>query len=221
MKAILLACVLLGLTGQSYASSGDDFDIETVNNQERTIYLNTSSTSTYLVLAGAVLMVGVLALLAFSSFGASSSSSYYNRNDYENYDPYADAQYGQQYAQSQYRSAQNGFLDGLNILSLLSMAQDAYENFDYNDLDCQKRLVCEVMKEPEYYGSVATKFATGFEYAKYLELMNMPDDIRELLDEYLDANSRAKDQKTCQDFFTCPYSIKDSMKRNVAVSNNL
>jgi len=211
MKAFLLACVLLGLTAQSYAAEVDEVDAGT---GRLLLNFNSTGNANTISLLGAAILVLVIGYLAFANVSG-SSSSYYNRNDYENYDPYAEAQYGQ------YRSAQNGFLDGLNILSLLSMAQDAYENFDYNDLDCQKRLVCEVMKEPEYYGSVATKFATGFEYAKYLELMNMPDDIRELLDEYLDANSRAKDQKTCQDFFTCPYSIKDSMKRNVAVSNNL
>merc|ERR1712079_273251 len=30
----------------------------------------------------------------------------------------------------------------------------------------------------------------------------------------MDANSRADQQKNCEEFFTCPYSIKDSMKIN-------
>jgi len=89
-----------------------------------------------------------------------------------------------------------------------------YQNFDYNDLDCQKRMICEVMKEPEYYGSVARKFKNGFQYAKYLELMNLPDEMRELLDEYLDANSRADQHKDCAEFFQCPFSIHDTMKRS-------
>jgi hypothetical protein len=41
--------------------------------------------------------------------------------------------------------------------------QDLYEKFDYNDLDCQKRLICEVMREPEFYGNVAQKFKSGFQ----------------------------------------------------------
>ena len=52
-------------------------------------------------------------------------------------------------------------------------------------------------------------------YAKYLEVLSLPDDMRELLDEYLDANSRAEQQKACEEFFQCPYSIKDSVKRNL------
>ena len=53
-------------------------------------------------------------------------------------------------------------------------------------------------------------------YAKYLEVLSLPDDMRELLDEYLDANSRAEQQKECHEFFQCPYSIKDSVKRNLS-----
>merc|ERR1719175_224479 len=120
-----------------------------------------------------------------------------------------------------WRSNNNGFLDGLNIVSWISMLQDVYEKFDYNDLDCQKRLICEVMKEPSFYGGIAQKFKTGFQYAKYLEILDLPDDMRELLDEYMDANARSDQQKSCEDFFEFDYSIQDSMKRNVADTNNL
>jgi hypothetical protein len=96
------------------------------------------------------------------------------------------------------------------------MLQDLYEKFDYNDLECQKRLICEVMREPEYYGSAAEKFKSGFQYAKYLEVLSLPDDMRELLDEYLDANARSESGKGCEEYFQCPYSIKDSFKRNIS-----
>ena len=59
-----------------------------------------------------------------------------------------------------------------------------------------------------------------YRYAKYLEVLSLPDDMRELLDEYLDANSRAEQKKACEEFFQCPYSIKDSVKRNLS-SNSL
>ena len=42
----------------------------------------------------------------------------------------------------------------------------------------------------------------------------MPDDFRELLDEYLDASERSTGAKECQEFFQCPYSLKESVKRN-------
>ena len=52
---------------------------------------------------------------------------------------------------------------GMNIIQWISMLQDLYEKFDYNDLDCQKRLICEVMREPEYFGGMAKKFKNGFQ----------------------------------------------------------
>ena len=38
-----------------------------------------------------------------------------------------------------------------------------YEKFDYNDLECQKKLICEVMKEPEYFGNMSSKLKSGFQ----------------------------------------------------------
>ena len=49
---------------------------------------------------------------------------------------------------------------------------------------------------------------------KYLEVMNLPDEFRELLDEYMDASERSLGQKQCEEFFECPYSLKESVKRN-------
>ena len=56
-------------------------------------------------------------------------------------------------------------------------------------------------------------------YARYLEAFSLPDDLRELLDEYMDADARSEQGKECTDFFQCPYSLKDSVVRNV--SNDL
>ena len=38
-----------------------------------------------------------------------------------------------------------------------------YEKFDYNDLECQKKLICEVMREPEYFGNMSGKLKSGFQ----------------------------------------------------------
>merc|ERR1712212_343389 len=104
---------------------------------------------------------------------------------------------------------------GLPIQPLRSgILQEVYEKFDYNDLECQKKLICEVMREPEYFGNMSGKLKSGFQMARYLEVLNMPDDFRELLDEYMDASERSDGQKACEEFFQCPYSIKESVKRN-------
>jgi len=211
MKAALVACVLLGLASQAFAE--DEFGM--VQPEGRFLFFNSSSTASSLTLLGALILLGVIAYLVYA--GGLLGSSSYNRNDY--YGNYYDQQYEQAYPDYA-RSADFGY-GGLSVLQWISMLQDVYENFDYNDLDCQKRLICEVMKQPDYYGSVAKKFKSGFQYAKYLEVLSLPDDMRELLDEYLDANARADQQKECAEFFQCPYSIQDSMKRNVADGNHL
>jgi hypothetical protein len=207
MKTALLV-VFLGLCATAFA---DDFDSEVSEADARFLYFNTSSTATSLTLLGALILLGVIFYLVYA--GGILGGSAYNRNDY-GYQGYGD-QYGQYEGQyAQYRSNDNAAWEGINILQWIQVLQDMYQNFDYNDLDCQKRMICEVMKEPEYYGSVARKFKNGFQYAKYLELMNLPDEMRELLDEYLDANSRADQQKDCAEFFQCPFSIHDTMKRS-------
>jgi len=212
MKTIILACVLLGLAASTYAEEYEVAD----EGQGRFLYFNSSSTATSLTLLGALILLGVIGYLVYVG-GLLGTSSSYNRNDY--YDPAAyDAQYaGYAQQQAQYRSANDGSdLNSLNIIQWISMLGDVYENFDYNDLDCQKRLICEVMSEPEAYGNMAQKAKAGFQYAKYLEVLSLPDEMRELLDEYLDANSRADQQgKACEEFFQCPYSIKDSVKNNL------
>jgi hypothetical protein len=213
----LIACVLLGCFASAYADDNlQDFDFNLEEGEART--LNISNTATALTLLGALILLGVIAYLIYaggllgdSGSGGGYGYGYgYNRNDYyEGADP-------NQYAQ--YRSNNEGydFTSSLNIIQWISMLQELYDKFDYNDLECQKRLICEVMKEPDYYGSVAEKFKAGFQYAKYLEVLSLPDDMRELLDEYMDANSRAETSKECNEYFQCPYSIKESFKNNVS-----
>jgi len=209
MKAAILACVLLGLAASAYAEE-EQYDMAS---EARFLYFNTSSTATSLTLLGALILLGVIGYLVY--VGGLLGTSSYNRNDYYSQVDYQQGAYDYS-QQAQYRSANDGYdYNGLNIIQWISMLQDLYEKFDYNDLDCQKRLICEVMREPEYYGNMAQKFKSGFQYAKYLEVLSLPDDMRELLDEYLDANSRAEQQKACEEFFQCPYSIKDSVKRNL------
>merc|ERR1711990_219568 len=157
----------------------------------------------YALLALAMGGAAAVALYYLYLESASASSSRYGQ-DYSN---------GGDYYQNQARSAPEG-MNVMNVIQWISMLQEVYEKFDYNDLECQKKLICEVMREPEYFGNMSAKLKSGFQMARYLEVLNMPDDFRELLDEYLDASERSEGQKACEEFFQCPYSIKDSVKRN-------
>merc|ERR1712080_121515 len=182
---------------------------ELMQEQARFLYFNSSSTATSLTLLGAVILLGVIFYLVYvggllAPVGGSSNYSRYGQ-DYSNGGGYG--------YQNQARSAPEG-LNVMNVIQWISMLQEVYEKFDYNDLECQKKLICEVMKEPEYFGNMSLKLKSGFQLARYLEVLNMPDDFRELLDEYLDASERSDGQKACEEFSQCPYSISESAKRN-------
>merc|ERR1712142_796022 len=194
------------------AMAQDQFDAdqtELMENEARFLYFNSSSTATSLTLLGALILLGVIFYLVYvGGLLAPVSGNAYNRYGQD---------YGQYYQNGQYqaRSASDGYdFNAMNVIQWISMLQEVYEKFDYNDLECQKRLICEVLKEEEYFGNVSKKMKSGFQLARYLEVLNMPDDFRELLDEYLDASERSVGQKECEEFFQCPYSLKDSVKRN-------
>eukprot|EP00090_Calanus_glacialis_P035317 TRINITY_DN60309_c0_g1_i1.p1 TRINITY_DN60309_c0_g1~~TRINITY_DN60309_c0_g1_i1.p1 ORF type:complete len:235 (+),score=59.33 TRINITY_DN60309_c0_g1_i1:101-706(+) len=182
---------------------------ELMENEARFLYFNSSSTATSLTLLGALILLGVIFYLVYVGGLLAPVANQRYGQDYNQYNQYY------QNGQYQARSASDGYdFNAMNVIQWISMLQEVYEKFDYNDLECQKRLICEVLKEEEYFGNVSKKMKSGFQLARYLEVLNMPDDFRELLDEYLDASERSVGQKECEEFFQCPYSLKDSVKRN-------
>ena len=49
------------------------------------------------------------------------------------------------------------------ILTLLSVASDIYSKMNYDDVDCQKKIICEFMDQPEMFGKI---LKISFEYYK-------------------------------------------------------
>ena len=43
----------------------------------------------------------------------------------------------------------------------LSVASDLYGKLTYDDLDCQKKIICEFMDEPEMFGQLGIKKTTS------------------------------------------------------------
>merc|ERR1711879_455256 len=210
LDRMMTKCLLLALFASAAMAAPSDFDSTEVldESQGRFLYFNSSSTATSLTLLGALILLGVIFYLVYvGGLLAPVSGSY------SNYQRYGQG-YGNQY-QYQARSGDFGYdFNAVNILQWISMLQEVYEKFDYNDVDCQKLLICEVLRDEDYFGDVSKRLQNGFELAKYLEVLNMPDEFRELLDEYMDASERSLGQKECTEFFQCPYSLKDSVKRN-------
>merc|ERR1719435_36875 len=209
MTKYLLLALCLGAAMAAPHSEDESAMLDT--SQARFLYLNSSSTATSLTLLGALILLGVIFYLVYAGGLLSPAAS-----SYSNYSRFGQ-DYGQYYQNynGQARSSSEGWgFNAMNVLQWISMLQEVYEKFDYNDVECQKRLICEVLKEEDYFGDVSRNLKSGFQLAKYLEVMNLPDEFRELLDEYMDASERSLGQKQCEEFFTCPYSLKDSVKRN-------
>ncbi|XP_040580810.1 uncharacterized protein [Lepeophtheirus salmonis] len=195
--------------------SAEEFDSELTEMEADPRLFFVNFTSSLIQVNSTLLAYGLLFLAVLGAGAVALYYLYLESQNGSSYDAYgsSNSNYNYNYA----RSSNDAFeFNHLNILQWISLLQEVYEKFDYNDLECQKRLICEVMKEPTYYGTAAQKFKNGFQYAKYLEVLSLPDDMRELLDEYMDANNRADQSKECSEFFDCPYSIKDSVKRNLS-----
>ena len=50
----------------------------------------------------------------------------------------------------------------MKIIEWIGVFREMYDNFDYNDLECQKRLICDVMKNSDKLGAGAQKIKSGF-----------------------------------------------------------
>ena len=60
-------------------------------------------------------------------------------------------------------NAPRGLVDLHATIFIDNILSKVYEKFDYNDLECQKKLICEVMREPEYFGNMSAKLKSGFQ----------------------------------------------------------
>merc|ERR1719193_340307 len=193
MTKFILLALFLGAASAAPSESMYEENAELMENEARFLYFNSSSTATSLTLLGALILLGVIFYLVYvGGLLAPVGGSQYSRYGQD----YSNGGYGYQ---NQARSAPEG-MNVMNVIQWISMLQEVYEKFDYNDLECQKKLICEVMREPEYFGNMSGKLKSGFQMARYLEVLNMPDDFRELLDEYMDASERSDGQKACEEF---------------------
>lgn len=107
--------------------------------------------STLLVYAGAALLGGAAILLALYYLANVSQSS---------------SGYGYQYSQYSrgFRSEDAG-TTGSTILTLLSVASDIYSKMNYDDVDCQKKIICEFMEQPDMFGKGGSKVKSGVQWA--------------------------------------------------------
>jgi len=183
---------------------------------DRQLYLNTTTSYILLIGVSLVLLVGLgaLALYFYDIFATTRRS---DSGDYYYYaaGPYDQSHQFHEYAGYHKRSANDGYgMGDMNILKWLAMAQEVYNKFDLTSMDCQKKVVCEIVQQQEVFGSASRSLESSFQFASLLENFNLPDDVRDILDEYMDASEQANGQKNCEEVFDCPFSIADAVKRS-------
>jgi len=102
-----------------------------------------------------------------------------------------------------------------NIIDWISIGEEAYEKFNPSDLDCQKRLICEVHQNTDKFGPAAARMVDLFSYLQYTEVLSLPEEFKALVDEYLDAAARGRSvQKDCGVFYdSCDFSVKKMVEK--------
>jgi len=97
-----------------------------------------------------------------------------------------------------------------NIIDWISIGEEAYRKFNPSDLDCQKRLICEIHQNTSKFGAAAAKMVDLFSYLQYAEVLSLPEEFKSLVEEYLDAADRGRSlQKDCGELYdSCDFSVK-------------
>jgi len=122
----------------------------------------------------------------------STGSGYGGRKFHGSYDPYAID------------------WEKFSILDWLSIGEEAYRKFDPSDLNCQKRLICEVHQNTNKFGAAASKMVDLFSYLQYAEVLRLPEQFKTLVQEYMDAAERGRHlKKECGEVYdSCDFSVK-------------
>lgn len=151
----------------------------------------------------ALLALGLLAaVLSFFLFSSGGEETGYSGSSYSSY--------GSARAAQSAGDPYSAIWDKLSVLDWIAMMEEVYRNFDATSMGCQQRLVCELHQNEATWGTTARKMNDAFSYLQYIELLNLPSEMRMLLDEYMDAANKGRtSQKTCEELFSsCKFSIK-------------
>lgn len=196
------------LVASSVAFNSDLLELEdSYESDPRLFFANYTSSlisinSTILLYAvGAAAIVGAVALALY--FLATSPA------------PSAYGSYQQQYQA-------RGFRDnsGYDILHFLAVATDIYSKLNKDDVDCQKKIICEFMDEPEMFGAGASKVKSGVQVAtSWLKPFGFS-----IVDEISKATTvDAQDSRTCEERFEeCnKISLKETVEEKAAAVNDV
>ncbi|XP_069943719.1 uncharacterized protein [Cherax quadricarinatus] len=132
-----------------------------------------------------------------TSYGSSGGTGSYARSAGQSFDPYAID------------------WEKFSILDWIAIGEEAWRKFDPADLECQKRLICEIHQNTSRFGAPAARLVDLFSYLQYAEVLSLPDEFKALIEEYNDAADRGRSlQKDCGEVYTtCDFSVKKIMDK--------
>jgi len=135
----------------------------------------------------------------------------------------------QQYTQYPYQGVTNAVaraLDTTNnwnwtaVIELIDLAQETYEKFDFQSLDCQKKALCDLAQKQNDFGETGRKISTSMTYVtnvskRYMDLLDglpIPQIIKTYLREYSSAINQGKiSTKDCSIYYPkCQFAIKET-----------
>ncbi|ROT60881.1 uncharacterized protein [Penaeus vannamei] len=159
-----------------------------------------------------LLGLGALGFLLYSLFAGGYGGSGYGSGS---------GGYGGNGGYSSYSSYRRSFdpyaidWEKFSILDWIAIGEEAWRKFDPADLECQKRLICEIHQNTSRFGSPAARLVDLFSYLQYAEVLSLPDEIKALIEDYNDAADRGRSlQKECGEIYqTCDFSVKKIMDK--------
>ncbi|XP_042855901.1 uncharacterized protein LOC122242637 isoform X5 [Penaeus japonicus] len=199
------------------------FSPETLNeypvaddNPEGRFFISTNATSvtvgyaSFILGITSLLVLGAVLALAYFYATGEDSGSY----GYSGYSGSSDSSYGSHGRKASFDPYAIDW-EKFSILDWIAIGEEAWRKFDPADLECQKRLICEIHQNTSRFGSPAARLVDVFSYLQYAEVLSLPDEIKALIEDYNDAADRGRSlQKECGEIYqTCDFSVKKIMDK--------
>lgn len=172
---------------------------------------------------------GVGGLFGPGFYGPYGYNGFYNPNFYQqgqqqqqqtqtySYEPYSKLG---TYSNQNVQSRANQYADSwssLKILDYIDMMEETWNKLDVHDPDCQKRIVCELYQNESDLGPAASKFIQIFGLTRYLPLLGLSLETKEMLQGLHEAGDKGRSlAKECKEVYTgCTFSFRDTFLKPV------
>jgi len=156
--------------------------------------------------------------------GPAYGSQYYQQPQQQayTYEPYSKlGTYPNQFQNVQSRSSvEADSWPSLKILEYIAKMEETWNQLDVNDPECRKRVVCELHRNERHLGQTVSKFIKVFGYTRYLSLLSVPEEMKEMLQELHDAGDRGRSASTtpCKEIYTgCPFSVEETFLNGASI----